>query len=286
MYPGCSYYFIKNIFLMEPALQRRVQRYGWDKASGYYEAYWQKQLYPAQQKLLQLANIKSGEKIIDIACGTGLVSLPAAELAGEKGFVLANDISDKMVETAAAIAKERNLFNISFQRMDAEDLDVEDGSYNIALCALGLMYFPDPLKAIKEMYRSLKPGGHAVVAVWGQRKNCGWAEVFEIVDKRVASEVCPMFFNLGNEGTLQQYMSAGGFKNISTERLNTVLNYNSGEEACSAVFLGGPVALAYSKFSDNVKREAQTEYIESIKPFKETDGYHVPGEFVVAIGFK
>ena len=69
---------------MEPSLQRRVQRYGWDKASGYYEAYWQKQLFPAQQKLLQLANIKDGDKIIDIACGTGLVSFPAAELAGER----------------------------------------------------------------------------------------------------------------------------------------------------------------------------------------------------------
>lgn len=271
---------------MEPALQRRVQRYGWDKASGYYEAYWQKQLFPAQQKLLQLANIKSGDKIIDIACGTGLVSFPAAEHTGEKGFVMANDISDKMVETGTAIAKEKNLSNIGFQRMDAEELDVEDNSYDIALCALGLMYFPDPLKAIKEMYRLLKPGGHAVAAVWGQRKNCGWADVFEIVDRRVASEVCPMFFNLGNEGALQQYMSAGGFKNISIERINTVLNYSSGEEACGAAFLGGPVALAYSKFSDDIKKEVYKEYIESIKPFKNMDSYQIPGEFVVGIGFK
>jgi len=271
---------------MEPSLQRRVQRYGWDKASGYYESYWQKQLYPAQQKLLQLADIKAGNKIIDIACGTGLVSFPAAELAGENGSVMANDISDKMVAMGTAIAKERNLSNINFQRMDAEELDVEDHSYDIALCALGLMYFPDPLKAMKEMHRSLNSGGHAVLAVWGQRKNCGWAEVFEIVDRRVASEVCPMFFNLGNEGTLQKYMSAGGFKNISVERINSVLNYSSGEEACGAAFLGGPVALAYSKFSDDVKKEVHKEYIESIKSFKETDGYHVPGEFVVAIGFK
>ena len=271
---------------MEPALQRRVQRYGWDKASAYYEAHWQKQLYPAQQKLLQLANIKGGEKIIDIACGTGLVSFPAAEQAGKDGFVMANDISDKMVETGTAIAKERNLSNISFERMDAEELKVEDNSYDIALCALGLMYFPDPLKAIKEMWRLLKPGGHAVVAVWGRRKNCGWADVFEIVDRRVASEVCPMFFNLGNEGTLEQYMNAGGFKNISIEKLNTVLNYNSGEEACGAAFLGGPVALAYSKFSEDVKKEVYKEYLESIKSFKQTDGYHIPGEFAVAIGFK
>ena len=271
---------------MEPALQRRVQRYGWDKASAHYEAYWQKQLYPAQQKLLQLANIQKADKVIDIACGTGLVSFPAAEKAGDKGLVMANDISDKMVETGNAIAKEKNLSNISFQRMDAEDLDVRDDSYDIALCALGLMYFPDPLKALKEMYRVIKPGGHAVVAVWGRRKNCGWAEVFEIVDRRVASEVCPMFFNLGNEGTLQQYMNAGGFKNITVERINTILDYSSGEEACGAAFMGGPVALAYSKFSDDARKEAFKEYLESIKSYQKADSYHVPGEFVVAIGFK
>lgn len=271
---------------MEPSLQRRVQRYGWDKAAGFYEAFWQKQLYPAQKKLLELANIRKGDRIIDIACGTGLVSFPAAEQTGDKGFVMANDISDKMVETGTAIAKEKKLSNISFRRMDAEELQVEDNSYDIALCALGFMYFPDPLKAFKEMHRSLKPGGHAVVAVWGRRKNCGWAEVFEIVDKRVTSEVCPMFFNLGNEGTLDQYMQAGGFKNITVERINTLLDYSSDEEACGAAFLGGPVALAYSKFSDVIKKEACKEYIGSINAFREGDRYHVPGEFVVAIGYK
>src|SRR5262245_4962811 len=139
MYKGCSHHFIKNFFLMEPSLQRRVQRYGWDKAAAYYEDFWQKQLYPAQKKLLEFANIKKGDNIIDIACGTGLVSFPAAELTGDNGFVMANDISDKMVEIGNAIAKERKLSNINFLRMDAEELQVEDNSYDIALCALGFM---------------------------------------------------------------------------------------------------------------------------------------------------
>jgi hypothetical protein len=76
---------------MEPSLQRRVQRYGWDKASVYYETYWQKQLYPAQQKLLELADIKAGDRIIDIA-GTGLVFLPNLPV---KRICTINDISEK-----------------------------------------------------------------------------------------------------------------------------------------------------------------------------------------------
>ena len=271
---------------MEPALQRRVQRYGWDKAANYYEASWQKQLLPAQQKLLQLAKVQPSEKVIDIACGTGLVTFEAAKEAGDKGFVLGTDISDKMVELATATARQKKAGNVKFERMDAEELQVDNETYDVALCALGLMYVPDPYKALKEMYRVLKKGGHAVAAVWGKRANCGWAEIFEIVDKRVSSEVCPMFFNLGNADVLHNSLAVIGFDNIIVERLNSPLEYASGEEACIAAFAGGPVALPYHKFSNEVKEEVHAEYLASIRKFQQGNSYTVPGEFVVAAGYK
>ena len=271
---------------MEPALQRRVQRYGWDKAAIHYEDFWQKQLKPAQDKLLAMANLQPGEKCIDTACGTGLVSFPALEKVGKNGFVLATDISDKMVEIGNENAKEKNYGNIRFERMDAEDLNARDEEFDVALCALGLMYFPDPVKALKEMYRVLKRGGRAVAAVWGQRAHCGWAEVFEIVDKRVASEVCPMFFQLGNSDMLKRSFEAAGFLNVAYERITTELIYESAEDACGAAFAGGPVALAYNKFPEQVKNEAHEEYLRSIKSFQNGNGYAVPGEFVVALGIK
>jgi ubiquinone/menaquinone biosynthesis C-methylase UbiE len=269
---------------MEPGLQRRVQRYGWDKAALHYESFWHKQLLPAQEKLLQFASIKPGEKIIDIACGTGLVSFPATEQTGDTGFVLGTDISDKMVDMANAIANAKNTHHVKFERMDAEELKSDNEVYDVALCALGLMYVPGPLQALKEMYRVLKPGGRAVAAVWGKRAHCGWAEIFEITDRRVASEVCPMFFNLGNETVLQKHFELAGFKNVITERINTQLKYESAEEACGAVFAGGPVALAYHKFSDEVKKEVHAEYLASISQYQQGSGYVVPGEFVVSRG--
>lgn len=271
---------------MEPALQRRVQRYGWDKAATHYENFWQQQLKPAQDKLLEMAELQPGEKLMDIACGTGLVSFPAAEKVGEHGFVLATDISDSMVKIGTGSTKEKNYHNIRFERMDAEELNVPAEEYDAALCALGLMYVPDPGKALKEMYRVIKPGGRAAAAVWGQRDHCGWAEIFEIVDKRVASEVCPMFFNLGNRDVLQRSFEMAGFSNVIYERLNTKLIYHSDEEACGAAFSGGPVALAYHKFSEQVKNDVHVEYLDSIRSFQQGSGYAVPGEFVVAIGFK
>jgi ubiquinone/menaquinone biosynthesis C-methylase UbiE len=135
---------------MEAALQRRIQRYGWDKAAMYYENSWQQQLKPAQDKLLEMANLQPGEKLIDIACGTGLVSFPAAEKLGPNGFVLATDISDEMVKICTETAIEKKISNIQFKRMDAEELDVPDEQHDVALCALGLMYVPDPIKALKK----------------------------------------------------------------------------------------------------------------------------------------
>ena len=127
---------------MEEALQRRVQRYGWDKAAAYYQNSWQNQLKPAHDALFDLAKITTGEKIIDVACGTGLISFRALAATGEKGTVLGTDLSDKMVELSTQIAVENKLGNIKFERMDAEDLLVPDEEFDVALCALGLMYVP------------------------------------------------------------------------------------------------------------------------------------------------
>lgn len=266
---------------MEPALQRRVQRYGWDKASPFYERFWQGQLKSAQDLLLELAAIHKDDRILDIACGTGLVSFRALEQA-PGGSLLGTDISEKMVELAGFIASQNGAARARFERMDAEALEVDSESFDAALCALGLMYMPSPVKALQEMHRALAPGGRAVVAVWGERRHCGWADIFEIVDRHVSSEVCPMFFNLGNPGALEISLRNAGFSHITTHRIQTTLHYKDEKEALGAAFDGGPVALAYHKFSESVKDEVHADYLASIAPYRNGEGFDVPGEFVVA----
>ncbi len=271
---------------MEPALQRRVQRYGWDKAATHYENAWQQQLKPAHDILFEMAAIQQGQKIVDIACGTGLISFRAAAATGNNGFVLGNDISDKMIEIADQLSKENNISNTRFERMDAEELKINDDEFDVALCALGLMYTPNPGTAVKEMHRVLKKGGTAVAAVWGKRVNCGWADIFEIVDKRVSSEVCPMFFNLGNDLVLEKNFQLAGFNSVKIKKIQSVLEYDSDETACAAAFEGGPVALAYFKFPENVQKEASEEYLASIEKYKTGSGYSIPGEFIIGYGIK
>ena len=271
---------------MEDALQRRVQRYGWDKASTYYENSWQQQLKPAHDALFALATIVAGERIIDVACGTGLTTFRALQATGENGFVLGIDLSDKMVEISTKTAVKNNLPNVAFERMDAEELTLPDEEFDVAMCALGLMYVLSPVNALKEMHRVLKAEGRCISAVWGERGSCGWSDIFEIIDKRVASEVCPMFFHLGNESVLQRNFEAAGFSEIHIERISTVLHYHSANEACAAVFEGGPVALAYFKFTPDVQLAAREDYLVSIERYRNANSYDVPGEFVIGLGTK
>jgi ubiquinone/menaquinone biosynthesis C-methylase UbiE len=266
---------------MDPRLQRRVQRYGWDRAVIAYEQGWRAQLKPAQSLMLDMAALRPGDRVLDVACGTGLVSFRAAEAVGEWGAVVGTDISGEMVEAARRNAARLEIGNATFERSDAEDLPFADATYDAAVCGLGLMYVPDPLRALCEMRRVLEPGGRAAAAVWGARRNCGWAEIFPITDARVASDVCPMFFHLGTENVLARTFEAAGFADVRTERVHTTLHYATDEDALGAVFRGGPVALAYSRFDDATRQAVHAEYLASIAAFRARGGYQVPGEFVV-----
>ena len=267
---------------MEPRLQRRVQRYGWDLAATDYEPLWRAQLASAHIELLTCAALAPGERVLDVACGTGLIALDAAEAVGPDGLVVGVDLSGRMVDAARRAAQERKVSNASFARMDAEGLDLPDASFDVALCALGLMYMPDPARAVREMRRILRQGGRAALAVWGERSRCGWSPVFPIVDLEVAGDVCPLFFELGQSDALARLCGDAGFGNVEQHRIAATLTYSDADEACDAAFVGGPVALAWSRFDDDVRARVRSRYVEAINAWRHDRGYRIPGEFVVA----
>jgi ubiquinone/menaquinone biosynthesis C-methylase UbiE len=267
---------------MEPKLQRRVQRYGWDRAADFYAPFWSDQLRPAHDELLRRSALQRGEAVVDVACGSGQITFMAADAVGTDGTVLGLDISAKMIEAAEATLAARDLENIAFRRADAEDLGCEPSAFDVALCSLGLMYVPRPAVAVAAMRLALRDQGRVAVSVWGERRKCGWADIFPIVDHRVQSDVCPMFFSLGAPGAIEATLEGAGFRDPEVTRLQVELVYDDASQAIGAAFLGGPVALPYGRFDDHVKHEVEQEYLESLAGFRAGDGYRVPGEFVVA----
>lgn len=266
---------------MDARLQRRVQRQGWDRAAADYEALWQPQLAPAQAALLDCAALRPGERVLDVACGTGRVSFAAARAVGGTGSVSGVDLSGRMVEAAQALALAQGLAQVDFVRMDAECLALDDSQFDAALCALGLMYVPEPEQALREMARVLKPQGRVALAVWGERARCGWASLFPIVDAEVASDVCPLFFRLGQGDTLARMCTELGLTITAQRRLTSELVHADADEACRAAFVGGPVALAWSHFDAATRERVCARYLESIEPYRDGRGYRIPAEFVV-----
>lgn len=267
---------------MEPRLQRRIQRYGSDLAAADYERLWQAQLACAQRALLARASPRPGDRVLDVACGTGLVALEAAHAVAPLGRVVGIDLSERMVAAAQRGAHERGLSNASFARMDAERLALPDAGFDIATCALGLMYMPEPLQALREMRRVLRPGGRVALAVWGERARCGWSALFPIIDAEVASEVCPLFFRLGEQDTLARLCADAGFARIEGHRIATTLVYADADEACNAAFAGGPVALAWSRFDAATRDRVRRRYVDALAAWHDGRAYCVPGEFMIA----
>ncbi len=269
---------------MDARLQLRVQRYGWDAAAPVYDDGWRGSLAAPQETLLEMAALAAGQKVVETAAGTGLVTLPVARAVGPEGHVTATDLSGEMVALGTARARDQGLSNISFERQNAEALTFADQSFDRALCAFGLMYMPDPGAALSEMRRVLRPGGRAAVAVWGERRNCGWAEIFPITDARVQSEVCPMFFGLGAHGAAQAEMERAGFSDIREERIARMLSFPSPGAVLEAVIDGGAVAMAAKRFDAETRAAVDAEFLASVAEYRVGDGYEIPAEFVIATG--
>ena len=270
---------------MEARLQRRIQRYGWDAASQAYDNAWASQLRPTHDTLLKIASLHAGMRVLEIACGTGLVTTRIADAVLPGGSVLATDIAGEMVTETANQAILKGFDNVEAARMEAENLPLDDDSFDVAICALGLMYVPVPVRALEEMCRVVKPGGVVAVTVWGERRNCGWADIFPIIDAQVKSEVCPLFFSMGAQNALANTMKSAGLDRIEQTRQTVDMLFPDDGSLLHAQIDGGPVALAAKRFSYEIREEVDAAFLASVSVHRQEDGsYKIPGEFVSAIG--
>lgn len=156
-----------------------------------------------------------------MACGTGAVTLPAAQVAGPSGRVIGLDLSPEALAVARTVNGPNGGATIEWREGSAESLPFADGSFNMATCQFGAMFFPDRVAALKEMRRVLAPGGRLALTTWGsQDRNLGNAAMAQAWKERVSAEHAAKLnppHSLSDPAEVRGLLAAAGFAQIDVQ---------------------------------------------------------------------
>ena len=181
---------------------------------------------PASEMMLDLANLGAGNRVLDVAAGTGDQTLMAARRVGPTGYVLATDISISMLNLATEAAQNAGLTNVDTRIMDAENIDLDSDSFDAVICRMGLMLFSNPVKTLIGMRRAVKPTGKVVALVWSTEEKNPCRGIPLAIVRRLGSNLSAvpglrLMFALGEPGILEDTFRAGGFHDVAVRAVTT-----------------------------------------------------------------
>ncbi len=240
------------------------------------------------ERMLELARPLPGERVLELACGTGGPGLGAAPLVAPRGEVVLSDVAAEMTAIASRRAAERGLRNVSVRPLDLEAIDEPAGSFDVVLCREGLMLVPDPGRASREIRRVLCPGGRAVISVWGPREQNPWlAVVFDVVTAQLGAPVPPRGlphpFSLDDAGRLEAILTEAGLADVQVEELETPYRAASVDEWWERTSaLAGPLARKLGALPEPAARALRARAVEAARPYETAEGLEFPGVCLVA----
>ena len=249
-------------------------------------------LGPATELMLDLADLREGSRVLDVAAGTGEQSLLAAERVGASGRVLAIDLAANMLEEAVASAREAGIEIVETRVMDAQELKLEPESFDAVISRLGVMLVPQPSAVFEGVRRVLKPGGKFAVLVHGVMEHNRWAMVPMSVIRRVGrlptpERSKPGLFALGDAGLLTARFTAAGFREVVEHTVDATRRFASRVEAFQFVTVTqNNTRDLLAQLSDADRVRALSEIELALDEFVGKDGVALPGEAVVGVGTK
>ena len=173
------------------------------------------------QAIVAAARVQPGMRVLDIACGTGEPAISLAALLASDGEVVGVDISPAPLKIAEERATQRGLSNVTFHQADAHELPFPDNSFDCITSRLGIMFFADLPRALREMRRVLRPEARAILLVWGPFDQPYFhttiGTVLRVLPNAVMPESGKRMFVLGNKGVLSQALRQAGFSQVKEE---------------------------------------------------------------------
>ena len=244
----------------------------------------------ATQRMLLSAKLKPGDHVLDIAAGTGDQSLLAARLVGPTGLVLATDISASMLQVAASRAQQENLTTLCTQVMDAEQLDLDDETFDAAICRNGLMLVPRLAQALSEIHRVLKPGSTLAALVWSapERNPLHALPLALIAQYTGAANACSSAsnasgpFSLADTKRFEQALADAGFRDIAIQAIPVQLHFASVEAFLESRRM--LVAGTIERLSAPDQQRLMEEIRQVLSQFEGPQGLVTSGETLLGIG--
>jgi len=247
---------------------------------------------PATTAMLEMADIDTGVRVLDLASGAGSQTLSAARKVGAQGHVIASDISETMLQYVRDSARAAGLNNVSTRASAAEDLDEDRDSFDAAICRLGLMLFAEPAKALAAVRCAVKPGGKVAVVVFTTPEtNSFMAKPMQILlrhaGKAPPSPGQPGIFSLGAAGRIERLFSDCGFVGVEQRTLAIPLRMPSAAQALEMMREAfGAYRAVVSDAPEAVRIAAWAEVAKMLETFETAAGFQAPAEVLVAAATK
>jgi SAM-dependent methyltransferase len=249
-------------------------------------------LGPATERMLDLARVGPGQRVLDVAAGAGDQTFAIAERVGPGGHVLATDLAPAILAHAESEARARGLNNVTTRVMDGENLELEAESFDVVVSRVGLIYFPDQEKAVRGMHRVLAPGGRLAAIVYGPAENNGFFSTPVSIIRRLA-KLGPLLpgqpgpFSLSTREAITGLYERGGFSRIEFEHVQAPLRLPTADDCLAFERESfGALHQMLASLDDPSKEAAWEEVRAALRTFEGPNGFEGPCELVIAVGTK
>ena len=248
---------------------------------------------PLTRALIEQARIGPGQSVLDVAGGSGEPSLTIAQVVQPTGFVMCTDAIAEMVAVAEREAVDRGVENVKFRQCTADSLPFADDSFDVAVCRLGVMFFPDPLAALREMLRVIKPGGRVALAVWGKSELNPYSYVVTRIISRYVPATpvapdAPDAFRFAEPGKLAGILEAAGAIDVA----ECVVEFDIAAPLSPEEFwnmrseISETLREKLKTISSEDKRRMADEVREAVREFFPDNQMRFPGQMIIVSGAK
>ena len=245
---------------------------------------------PVSAWMIDALDLQPGQRLLELAAGTGDTGLLAAELIEPGGELISSDFSPEMLQVAQRRAEELSVRNVRFKQIDAAtSIDVEAGTIDGVLCRWGYMLMADAENALRETRRVLRPGGRLALAAWAGPDHNPWSALpaRELVSRGLLEPPdpdAPGQFAWARPGLIAEHLDAAGFTEHHVEPLDFPMRYRSPAEWWTSIIgFSNRIGTAVAQASDDVVDEIGEAIDRHAQAFRQPDGtLRVPARTWVA----